>query len=164
MGFVLVASFAWLSQPELHSVLLGAACAFPGLLLRAWAAGHLRKNATLTTSGPYRFVRNPLYVGTLVVALGLAVASQRPLLALIFTLVFLLVYLPAITLEEQHLRKLFPDFDAYAMRVPLLIPYRKPFASSAQFSFQQYMHNREYEAALGFLLGLAFLVAKSNFA
>jgi protein-S-isoprenylcysteine O-methyltransferase Ste14 len=163
IGFVLVAAFAWFSEPTTESVLIGVTCAIPGLLLRAWAAGHLRKNSTLTTSGPYRFIRNPLYAGTLIVALGLAVATRRPELAALFAAVFLLVYLPAITLEEQHLRNLFPNFADYQRRVPLLIPYRAPISASQSFSFGQYMHNREYEAALGFLAGIAFLVAKANF-
>lgn len=163
MGFVMAAAFAWFSQPTLDSIGLGVAVAVPGLLLRAWAAGHLRKNATLTTSGPYRFIRNPLYVGTLVVAMGLAAATAQPWLALLFALVFLAVYLPAITLEEQHLRSLFPDFGQYAGQVPLLFPYRRPYPSQSRFSFAQYMHNREYEAALGFLFGVVFLVLKANF-
>lgn len=162
-GFVLVAAFAWFSKPTTESLWLGALCAIPGLLLRAWAAGHLRKNSTLTTSGPYRFIRNPLYAGTLIVALGLAVATQRAELAALFAAVFLLVYLPAIGLEEQHLGQLFPDFGAYRRRVPLLLPYRKPLPASGRFSMAQYLHNREYEAALGFLAGIAILAAKASF-
>ncbi len=163
-GFLLVAAFAWFSKPTMESVAIGFACALPGLLLRAWAAGHLRKNATLTTSGPYRFVRNPLYLGTLIVAMGLAVATAEPWLALLFAAVFLLVYLPAVMLEEQHLHHLFPDFEAYAHKVPLFIPYCRPYPAGARFSFAQYMHNREYEAAIGFLAGVAFLVAKAKLA
>lgn len=163
MGFILVAAFAWFSEPTTESVLIGACCALPGLLLRAWAAGHLRKNSTLTTSGPYRFIRNPLYAGTLIVAFGLALATRRLELAALFAAVFLLVYLPAITLEEQHLRNLFPNFADYQRRVPLLIPYRAPVTANQPFSFAQYLHNREYEAALGFLAGIAFLLAKASF-
>lgn len=163
MGFVLVGAFAWFSQPTLRSVVLGTLVALPGLVLRGWAAGHLRKNATLTTSGPYRFIRNPLYVGTLIVALGLAAASAQLWLVALFAGVFLLVYLPAITLEEQHLQNLFPDFADYARRVPLLVPYCPPYPSAGRFSFRQYLFNREYEAGLGFLAGVAFLIAKAMF-
>jgi protein-S-isoprenylcysteine O-methyltransferase Ste14 len=162
-GFLLVAAFAWFSQPTAQSVWMGTSLALPGLLLRAWAAGHLRKNATLTTSGPYRFVRNPLYLGTLMVAMGLAAATAQPALAVLFAAVFLLIYLPAVMLEEQHLRNLFADFPKYAAKVPLFVPYCRPYPASARFSFQQYLHNREYEAALGFLVGVAFLVAKAQF-
>jgi protein-S-isoprenylcysteine O-methyltransferase Ste14 len=162
MGFVLAVAFVWLSQPTTQSIGIGALCALPGLLLRGWAAGHLRKNAKLTCSGPYRFIRNPLYVGTLIVAAGLVVAAQQLLLGALFAAVFVLVYLPAIGLEEQHLRNLFPDYDAYARRVPLLFPRRKPYEATERFSFTQYLYNREYEALLGFLVGLGFLFAKAN--
>ena len=84
-----------------------------GLWLRAWASGHLEKNMRLAESGPYAYVRNPLYLGTLIVAAGFAIASRRWLLAALFAVVFLLIYLPAIQLEEQHLRKLFPSFAPY---------------------------------------------------
>src|SRR5260370_170409 len=109
-GFVLAATFAWLSRPDLRSLVIGLPISLIGLLLRAWAAGHLAKNVRLAESGPYAWVRNPLYLGTLVVAGGLVVASRRWLLAAIFAAAFLLIYLPVIELEEQHLRKLFPEY------------------------------------------------------
>ena len=84
-----------------------------GLLLRAWATGHVEKNIRLAESGPYAYVRNPLYLGTLLVAAGFVIASRRWSLAVLFGAVFLLIYFPAIELEEQHLRKLFPSFAAY---------------------------------------------------
>ena len=74
-GFVLVAAFAWFSHPNALWLCYGVPVSFMGLALRAWAAGHLAKNQELTTSGPYRFLRNPLYIGTLLVAAGLVVAS-----------------------------------------------------------------------------------------
>jgi protein-S-isoprenylcysteine O-methyltransferase Ste14 len=163
VGFVLVAAFAWFSAPTLTSVAVGTLLALPGLLLRAWAAGHLRKNSTLTTSGPYAWIRNPLYVGTLIVAAGMAYAAQQWSLAALFAFVFLFIYLPAISLEEQHLSNLFPEFTSYAQKVPLLIPYRGRLSSSTPFSFSQYLHNREYEALLGFLAGVLFLAAKAYY-
>lgn len=162
-GFVLVAAFLWFSRPSIESVIEGALIALPGLLLRGWAAGHLRKNADLTTSGPYAFIRNPLYAGTLIVALGMAHATREWPLAALFVAVFLLVYLPAITLEEQHLANLFPDFRDYAKRVPLLVPYRRPVKNTQTFSASRYIYNREYEAAIGFLAGIAFLLAKASY-
>ncbi len=116
-GFVLVLAFAWFSRPDLRSLALGLPVSLAGLLLRGWATGHLRKNITLAEGGPYAYVRNPLYLGTLLVAVGLVIASQRWLLAALFGGVFVLVYLPVIELEEQHLAKLFPNFRAYAERV-----------------------------------------------
>src|SRR5205085_7118354 len=97
-GFVLVAAFAWFSQPDFNSLLIGLPVSVLGLLLRGWATGHLEKNIRLAESGPYAYVRNPLYVGTLLVAAGLVVAARQWALALIFTTVFLLVFLPVIVL------------------------------------------------------------------
>lgn len=163
MGFVMVVAFAWFARPTVESVGIGALFGLVGLLLRAWAAGLLRKNSVLTVGGPYAFIRNPLYLGTLIVAAGMAFAAQGWLLAVLFAFVFLLIYLPAIMLEEQHLADLFPEFADYARRVPLLIPYRPPYPSTQRFALSQYFHNREYEAALGFLAGIAFLLVKATY-
>lgn len=159
-GFVLVLAFAWFSRPDLRSLALGLPVSLAGLLLRGWATGHLRKNITLAEGGPYAYVRNPLYLGTLLVAVGLVIASQRWLLAALFGGVFVLVYLPVIELEEQHLAKLFPNFRAYAERSPMLWPTLRPVKSSARFEWSQYVRNQEYQALLGFLAGEAFLIAK----
>src|SRR5437660_460522 len=121
-GFVLVVAFAWLSHPAPRSLVTGLPISVLGLLLRGWATGHLEKNIRLAQSGPYAYVRNPLYLGTALVAAGLVVASQRWTLAAIFAAVFVLIYLPVIELEEQHLRSLFPAFVRYAQKVPALYP------------------------------------------
>ena len=157
-GFALLLAFAWLSHPNPQSLAIGLPVSAIGLLLRAWATGHLEKNTRLTESGPYAYVRNPLYLGTLLVAAGFVIASQRWLLAALFAAVFLLIYLPVIELEEQHLRKLFPDFADYAKRVPPLGPTFRPAKSARRYLWRLYVHNREYQALLGFLAGAAFLV------
>jgi protein-S-isoprenylcysteine O-methyltransferase Ste14 len=127
-------------------------------MIRAWAAGHLAKNSELATGGPYRYVRNPLYLGTLLVASGLVIATRRIELAILFALVFLLVYLPVIQNEEQHLRKIFPSYAQYASRVPALLPVKPPIESSRSFRPDLYLRNQEYQALLGYLAGLAYLV------
>jgi len=157
-GFILLLAFAWLSRPDAQSLAIGLPVSALGLLLRAWATGHLEKNTRLTESGPYAYVRNPLYLGTLLVAAGFVIASQRWLLAALFAPVFLLIYLPVIELEEQHLWNLFPDFAGYAKRVPPLWPTFHPVKSTRRFQWRLYMHNREYQALLGFIAGAAFLV------
>jgi protein-S-isoprenylcysteine O-methyltransferase Ste14 len=159
-GFLLVAAFAWFAQPSLKSLIYGLPISVAGLILRAWAAGHLAKNQQLATSGPYAYMRNPLYLGTLIVAAGLAAAGRSAGLALLFAAVFLLVYLPAILLEEQHLRQLFPEYADYARRVPSLLPWRTGWPGSNHFSAQLYWKNQEYQAALGFLGGVALLAWK----
>lgn len=157
-GFLLAAAFAWLATPDAASLAWGLPVALAGLLLRGWAAGHLAKNERLATGGPYAWVRNPLYLGTVLVAAGLAIAARRWEVAALFAAVFLLVYLPAIELEEQHLRKLFPEYAAYAARVPMLCPRRRPAPAAGRFSWRLYRRNEEYQAALGFLAGLAWLL------
>src|SRR2546430_15686418 len=103
-GFLIVVVFAWFSTPTPESIARGIPISLMGLALRAWAAGCLAKNQQLATAGPYAYTRNPLYLGTLLVALGLAAASRSVFLAVLFAAVFLLVYLPVIQNEEQHLR------------------------------------------------------------
>jgi protein-S-isoprenylcysteine O-methyltransferase Ste14 len=159
-GFILVVAFAWLSHPDAISLAFGLPVSALGLLLRAWATGHVEKNIRLAESGPYAYVRNPLYLGTLLVAAGFVVASRRWLLAVLFGAVFVLIYLPAIELEEQHLHKLFPAFADYARRVPGLWPTLHPVRSAESFRWDLYVRNREYQALIGFAVGAAFLIAK----
>jgi protein-S-isoprenylcysteine O-methyltransferase Ste14 len=161
-GFLLVALFLWLSVPTWISLALGIPVSIIGLAIRGWAAGHLEKNSSLTNSGPYAHVRNPLYIGTLTTAAGFVIASRRWELGVVFAAVFLLVYLPVVELEEQHLRKLFPDYAAYAARVPKLLPrVSSSGAGTKEFRWSQYLHNREYEALGGFVAGLAMLIWKT---
>ena len=159
-GFILVVAFAWFSHPDVKSLALGLPVSVIGLLLRAWATGHVEKNIRLAESGPYAYVRNPLYLGTLLVAAGFVIASRRWLLAVLFGAVFLLIYLPAIELEEQHLRKLFPSFAAYAERVPALWPTLNPVRGDQRFRRELYVRNREYQALIGLASGAALLAAK----
>jgi protein-S-isoprenylcysteine O-methyltransferase Ste14 len=164
-GFVMVAAFLWFSAPDAASLGVGLPVAALGLALRAWAAGHLEKNLALAGSGPYARVRNPLYLGTLTAAAGLAIASRRWELAALFAAVFGLVYLPVVELEEQHLRELFPEFEDYARRVPRLIPSLSPDREKGRKPFQWavYRRNREYEALAGFLAGVSVLVWKAMY-
>ena len=163
IGFLLVAAFAWFSRPAPGSFLLGLLVSLLGLALRGWAAGCLEKNQALATGGPYAYTRNPLYLGTLLVAAGLAAASRRAGLGVLFAAVFVLVYLPAIQLEEQHLRKLFPAYPFYATSVPALWPRRPggPAWDGPPFQWRLYWKNREYQAAAGFAAGMLFLLWKA---
>ena len=130
-GFLLVAAFAGFSHPTWVTTRDGLPVSLCGLALRAWAAGHLAKNAQLARSGPYACVRNPLYIGTLLVAAGLVVASAGSAWESLLAAVFGLIYLPVIQLEEQHLRSLFPEYAAYAQRVNALLPWPAPSTSGA---------------------------------
>lgn len=160
-GFVMVAAFAWFSHPDSRSLVAGLPVSACGLALRAWAAGHLAKNQRLATSGPYSFTRNPLYLGTLITALGFAIAARSITLALLFLALFLLVYLPAIELEEQHLRAILPGYEAFADRVPLLLPRWPRDFGPDRFSAPLYRRNREYQALLGWLTGVLWLLIRA---
>ena len=161
-GFVIVAVFAWFSHPDALSLAIGLPISMIGLALRAWAAGSLAKNRQLSTGGPYAYTRNPLYIGTLVVAAGLAVAARSPGLAALFAAIFALVYLPVIQNEQQHLRNLFTGYADYAAHVPILWPRFTPFPqrNPSPFRFSLYLRNQEYNAGAGFAAGMLFLFWK----
>lgn len=160
-GFVLVAAFAWFSEPSPLALSCGLPVSLAGLALRAWAAGNLAKNQRLATQGPYAFLRNPLYIGTLLVAAGLVAASRSIALGAVFAAVFFLIYLPVIQLEEQHLRGIFPEYARYASQVPALLPRLVPAGHALSFDPTLYWKNREYQAALGFAAGAAWLIWKT---
>ena len=162
-GFLMVAAFAWFSRPTPAWLAIGLPISLAGLALRAWAAGCLAKNQQLATSGPYAYTRNPLYLGTLLVAAGLAIASRSIGLGILFAVVFLAVYLPVVELEEQHLRKLFPDYASYASAVPAFRPRftPAPLAHGDGFRWSLYRKNQEYQAALGWACGVILLVWKA---
>lgn len=162
IGLALAFALVLFADPVRGSLIEGIPFAVAGLAIRAWAAGHLAKNERLATSGPYAFVRNPLYVGTLIAAAGLLVSARLWWLAILYAVAFLLVYLPAIELEEQHLRNLFPEYEAYAEDVPLLIPRFPPIRSSGRFSRSHYWKNQEYNALAGVLAGVLWLAWKSG--
>jgi protein-S-isoprenylcysteine O-methyltransferase Ste14 len=161
-GFLIIVVFAWLSHPTATSLAAGAPISLLGLLLRAWAAGCLAKNQQLATGGPYAHLRNPLYIGTLLVAAGLVVAARNPVLAVLTAAVFVLVYLPVIQLEEQHLRRLFPDYAEYATQVPALLPRLTAFPGGNvnPFRISLYLRNQEYQAGAAFAAGMLFLLWK----
>ena len=157
-GFLLLIAFAWLAIPSYRSILIGLPFCLAGLIIRAWAAGHLAKNEELTTSGPFAYVRNPLYAGTLIAAAGIVIACRSIALAGIFAFVFVFVYLPVVELEEQHLRNIFPCFDAYARRVHRFLPLSKWAGHERAFSWALYAKNEEYKALLGLLVALGWLI------
>jgi protein-S-isoprenylcysteine O-methyltransferase Ste14 len=159
-GFLLLLAFAWLSNPTSHSILVGVPISLAGLAIRAWAAGHLVKNQQLATAGPYAYMRNPLYAGTLLTAAGIVVACRSLALGAIFVAVFVSVYLPVIELEEQHLRILFPNYAEYASRVNRFLPFRRWTGRKQRFSGSVYWRNEEYKALLGFAIAICWMIFK----
>ncbi len=161
VGIVLALLAAWLARPSAVSLEIGMAVASVGLVLRSWAAGHLRKNQELAVSGPFAYVRNPLYLGSLIAGLGLGIATARISLVLAILAVFLIWYLPVVGEEERHLRKILPGYRQYGARVPRLIPSLTPrWTSPLGFDWKLYVRNREYSAWIGFAVFVLVLWLK----
>ena len=111
LGFVFAVLYFWLARPTWRFLALGALLVVPGLLIRALASGHVRKNEALATSGPYAHTRNPLYLGSLLLGLGFAVAARSWWVGLVLLVMFFAIYLPVIRGEEEFLRAKFPGFE-----------------------------------------------------
>ncbi len=153
--------YLWLARPSWLSIVIGAAVAAIGIWVRAIASGHVKKNEELTTTGPYAYTRNPLYLGSIVIAFGFAIAALSLWVALIIVLLFIAIYVPVIRGEEAFLRSRFPDFEEYARTVPRLIPsIPRERNVGGGFSRALYMQHREYNAIIGASVVLAALVAK----
>lgn len=134
-----------------------------GELIRIWAAGHLQKEKILTTGGPYRFIRNPLYLGSFLIAVGFGLISGSIWVWILIVAYFVLVYIPVIKYEETILREKFSEYAAYVEKVPALYPTFFPYSTSTtQFSFEQAWRNREYNAVLGIACAYIILIFVSS--
>jgi protein-S-isoprenylcysteine O-methyltransferase Ste14 len=164
LGFAFAVLYFWLARPCGRSLAFGSILIVPGLLIRALASGHVRKNEALATSGPYAYTRNPLYVGSLLMGVGFAVAARSWSVGVILVVIFFAIYLPVIRDEENYLRQKFPEFEEYARRVPRMFPRISPRSHEEQasdgFSLDLYLKHREYNALLGTLAMVAGLIAK----
>ena len=139
----------------------GTAIMLPGLGLRALASGHVQKDKQLTTSGPYAYTRNPLYLGSLLMAGGFAIASRSWWIVVLMLLIFVAIYVPVIAGEERYLRQTFPDYDDYARHVPRILPRLTPYGiQRSDYSSARYWKHREYQASIGCAVMLAILIAK----
>jgi protein-S-isoprenylcysteine O-methyltransferase Ste14 len=164
VGFITAILFVVFARPTWWSLAAGVPIAIAGALIRAWASGHLRKNAELAVSGPYAFTRNPLYFGSFVMATGCAVCGASLWLGLWLTAFFLVVYLPVMQAEAAHMRRLFAsDHEKWAANVPLFIPRVTPYriGQARHFDAQQYLRHREYRAAIGLAIVIAALTLKA---
>src|SRR5271170_6214244 len=126
VGFAFAALYLWLARPTLAYIALSLILVVPGVWLRAYASGYVKKNAELTMTGPYAFTRNPLYLGSMLIAFGFALASRSVWIALTLAALFAIIYIPVIRSEETFLRSKFDDFEAWAARVPRLLPRLAP--------------------------------------
>lgn len=155
MGFIFGVLAIWLARPTPTSLIAGGTVAVVGEMIRVWAAGHLEKGREVTMSGPYRFARHPLYLGSTLIGVGLGVASASPIVAAL-VLVYLAVTLTAaVRTEEAHLTDKFGTaYPAYRAGTADGVPRR--------FSFARAVRNREYRALLGLLLVLVVFAWKAG--
>jgi len=161
LGFAFAVLYLWLAEPTVKSILGGAVLIVPGLVIRALASGHLQKNQQLATGGPYAYTRNPLYLGSLILSVGFALAARNWWIVAGIVLLFFVIYLPVIRAEEVFLRERFPQFDEYAREVPGLFPRASRFDKrSGSFSWELYRKHREYNASLGSAAIMAALLGK----
>lgn len=153
LGFVFAGIVLWLATPTRNSLLIGATMALIGESIRWWAAGHLEKSTEVTQSGPYRYTRHPLYLGSSLIGIGLGVVADNLIVAAIIGLYLGLTLSAAVRSEEAHLREKFGDaYDAYAEK-------RAPRVERA-FSWQRAVYNREHHTIAGIVTGLLLLAGK----
>ena len=165
LGFLLALAYLWCARPRWTSILLGSLLIFLGLGVRAAAAGHIRKNTQLAISGPYAYMRNPLYAGSISMAAGFILAGQNGWIGLPVAIMFIVIYVPVMLAEEKYLRSLFPEYEEYAAQVPRFLPRVSPYRAGSRsdpfrFSRELYMRYREYNALIGSALMLAALILK----
>jgi protein-S-isoprenylcysteine O-methyltransferase Ste14 len=170
LGFAAALLYLWElvhHKPQAQLIAWSLLLVLPGLWLRGYAAGYVKKNSELTITGPYAHVRNPLYLGSILIAAGFAVALMSLPFAIALAVFFLLIYVPVIAAEEAFLRDEFLEFEWYCARVPRLIPRITPARApdgprgqSGSFSLALYRKHREYNSAIGAtLLYLSLLLA-----
>jgi protein-S-isoprenylcysteine O-methyltransferase Ste14 len=168
LGFVTAGLYLfelWRHAPRTAAIGWSLLLVIPGLWLRGYASGYVKKNEELATSGPYAYTRNPLYLGSMLIAAGFAMALLSWMVGLVLAVGFLVIYVPVIASEERFLRATFPQFAEYCRRVPRILPrFGRANGTgqeeSGRFSLALYLKHREYNALLGVLLlylSLAFL-------
>ena len=163
LGFAFALLYLWLARPTWPSLALGGVLIVPGIVLRALASGHVRKNEALATTGPYAHTRNPLYLGSLLIGIGFAVAARSWEVGLLLAAMLFAIYVPVIRGEEKFLRERFPEFEEYARRVPRMLPRIVPARlvdGNGRFSLELYLKHKEWNALLGTVAMCALLWLK----
>ena len=153
LGFVAAVIGLWLATPTWRTLVIGGAIALVGEAIRVWAAGHLEKSRAVTASGPYRFTRHPLYLGSAIIGVGFAVASGSAIVAAIVAVYLAVTITSAIRSEERHLT------DKFGAAYPAYRDGRAP-EMQRRFSLARAVANREHRAIAGLAAALALLVWK----
>jgi protein-S-isoprenylcysteine O-methyltransferase Ste14 len=165
LGFLLGIAYVIFARPTIGSLELGGGIALIGVLVRAWASGHILKNDRLATSGPYAHTRNPLYFGSFLIAAGFAVAAHWSLLVAVVAF-FLLIYYPTMRREIANIQERFPEaYTRYAAHVPLFFPRPAPWkgdpGSTNRFDGRLYMSHGEWKAGLTYVLAMIWLAFRT---
>jgi protein-S-isoprenylcysteine O-methyltransferase Ste14 len=166
LGFAFAVLYVWLARPTWRFLGVGSVLILLGLVIRALASGHVRKNEALATTGPYAYTRNPLYLGSLLIGIGFALAARSWWVGGVLVVMFFAIYVPVIRGEEKFLREKFPDFEEYARRVPRMLPRLTAAKSGDEaggFSTELYLKHREWNALLGSALLIVALILKIKF-
>jgi protein-S-isoprenylcysteine O-methyltransferase Ste14 len=161
LGFVLGIAYIIFARPTPLTLAVGGGIALVGVLVRAWASGHISKNRRLAVSGPYAHTRNPLYFGSFLIGAGFAIAAHWALLLVVIAF-WLFVYAPTMEREKNNISERFPDsYPAYSANVPAFIPRVTPWRSSesddGSFDPALYMKHGEWKAGITYLLVMAWL-------
>jgi len=165
-GLVFLPALILVARPRPASVIAGVAVCVLGLLIRAWAAGHIKKEKELAVSGPYRYTRNPLYLGNFFLGLGVGIGTDSWAGLIIFAVYFLAFYPPVILEERERMKRLFPAaYEDYRKKIPIFFPTLRPYpaAPGAKFSAAQYRKNHEQRALVGSGIIWAILMARMLF-
>jgi protein-S-isoprenylcysteine O-methyltransferase Ste14 len=156
VGFLSGVLVLWLAHPTARTLIVGAIVATAGEALRVWAAGHLEKGREVTASGPYALTRHPLYAGSIIIGVGLAIACASVVVAVLIFAYLAITLTAAIRTEEAHLTEKFgaayPDYRA-----------GRTATVSREFSLSRAMRNREYRAMTGLLIVIGVLALKAAF-
>jgi protein-S-isoprenylcysteine O-methyltransferase Ste14 len=160
LGFAFAIAYLWLAKPSVAAIVSGSTVVAVGLGIRGVASGQLKKNEELAVCGPYSYTRNPLYLGSILMAVGFAVAARNFWIWVLLLVLFVLIYVPVIQSEEAFLRSVFPDFESYSRRVPRLLPRWSGESLTASFSRELYLKHREYNALIGAVLMMVAITVK----
>lgn len=161
LGFVFGIAYLIWARPTMLTLGVGGSIAFLGVLVRAWASGHIIKNRQLAVTGPYAHTRNPLYFGSFLIGAGFAIAAHWGLLLVVIAF-WLLVYAPTMERERRNIRERFPEaYDTYSANVPAFVPRLSPWkeesAGKGGFSSALYMKHGEWKAGITYVIVMGWL-------
>ncbi|MCL4479143.1 MAG: isoprenylcysteine carboxylmethyltransferase family protein [Deltaproteobacteria bacterium] len=164
IGFVFAILFIFAASPDIMGMTVGLPIGIIGLMIRLWASGHIKKNKQLSVDGPYSYTRNPLYLGSFFIGLGVSIMGSSAIFIIIYLAGFYFVYYNVIKGEEKMLIELFgAEFLDYKTKVPIFFPKLKPVRLTKDFDIKLVIKHEEYNAWLGFIFVTIILYLKYHF-